>query len=160
MASADGPSPTLQNYYQIHELFVLLDACDRQVLDQYGLIASQYRLLMNLDPGSGQRLTSLSDKLLMSKSTITRIVDQLEERGLVQRVPDLDDRRALQVVLTEAGSQTRATAAQKHRLALEQRFGCLQPDEQEQLHALLGRLCTCLTGTLNSAGGGASPASP
>lgn len=148
---AGDASPALQSYRQIHELFVLLEASDRQVLDNYGLIGSQFRLLMRLDPNSGQRLTALSDHLLLSKSTITRLVDQLEERGLVRRVPDRDDRRALRVVLTETGSQQRSAVAQLHTSALKERFNCLHPQEQAQLQSLIGRLCTCLSGLLSPA---------
>ncbi len=45
-------------------------------------------------------MTVLGERLMLSKSTITRIVDQLEERSWVRRIPDPVDRRAQDVILT------------------------------------------------------------
>src|SRR6185369_13928985 len=88
-----------QQYRMLHDIYVLLDDGDRRVLENFGLTTSQYSVLMLLDPTEGRRLTTVSDRLLRARSTITRIVDQLEEARLVQRVADPEDRRAQRVVL-------------------------------------------------------------
>jgi DNA-binding MarR family transcriptional regulator len=62
-------------------------------------------LLVRLDQSPHQRLRSvqLSQQLLLSPSHISRMVDRAEEAGLVERCVDLDDRRASQVAMTDAG---------------------------------------------------------
>jgi DNA-binding MarR family transcriptional regulator len=125
----------------IHEVFVLSDACDRLVLEKYGLNTSQYRLLTLLHQENGQRMTSLSECLMVSKSTITRIVDQLEHFGWVRRIADSYDRRAQCVILTPDGSKQRAIISAAHMQSLDERMQCLEGLEQEHLEALLDKLC-------------------
>jgi len=141
----DGNSPTLRNYHLIHKLYVLLDASDRQVLDRFGLIGSQFRLLMNLDPIAGQRLTTLSTRLLLSKSTISRIIDQLEAMGWVKRVDDPNDRRAQRVILTPLGSEQRAMISAVHLKQLSLSLADIPLDQLEQLELLLRRVSQCLS---------------
>lgn len=129
-----------QHYQLIQDLYVLIDDFDRQLLGEFDLNASQYRLLMQLDLEPGQRLTTLSDRLLLSKSTITRAVDQLEAIGWVERIADPDDRRAQRVVLTPAGVERRYEIAAAHKRLFDELFHVLTQDEQRQLKLLLGKL--------------------
>lgn len=74
----------------------------------------------------------LVDRLLSDNSKMTRMVDQLEARGLAQRRQDAEDRRAWQVYLTAAGAELRAQAVEAHDRYLEQIFAALN-EEQKQL---------------------------
>lgn len=124
-------------YRLIHDLYVLLDAGDRQVLQPFDLTPSQFTLLTLLDTNNGQRLTTLSDRLLVARSTITRLIDQLETAGLVQRVVDPADRRAQQVVLSSAGAALVNRAGAVHQASLAERFAALMPADQAALVDLL-----------------------
>jgi DNA-binding MarR family transcriptional regulator len=53
--------------------------------------------------GRGLRVNELARAVVLSPTGMSRFVDRLERQGLVRREPDPADRRALQVVLTEAG---------------------------------------------------------
>ncbi len=128
----------------------MLDAWDRQILGQYDIITSQYRLLMNLNLNSGQRLTTLSERLLLSKSTITRIVNQLETKGWVKRIADPEDRRAQRVVLTHCGDDQRAAIEEAHLHSLEHRSRHLTTQEQTEFELLLKKLCLGLSCMLES----------
>src|SRR5690606_41875646 len=70
----------------------------------------------------------------------TEVVDSLEARGLVQRTPGPDDRRAVRVGATEAGRQMQETAWAARERAAEEFFGRLEPPEREELGRLLRRL--------------------
>ncbi len=129
-----------QHYHAIHDIYVLLDDGDRRTLRAFGLTLPQYAVLRLLDLEKGRRLTSLSKRLLRSKSSITRIVDQLERDELVRRAPDPDDRRAQRVYLTPAGAARYAQAHVAHERSLQQRFSVLSEAEQQQLALLLGKL--------------------
>ncbi len=142
-----------QQYHLIHAIYVLLDDGDRRVLRQFGLTLAQYRVLLLLDLEHGQRLTTLSERLLRAKSTITRIVDQLEHGGLVARSSDTEDRRAQRVVLTPAGADVLRRARAVHEEKLVRRFTlALQENEQERFIALLTRLHDSLVDSLNTLG--------
>lgn len=150
ISSSTNTSTSLRQYQMIHEIYVLSDASDRQILSQYDLNISQFRLLSLLHNQRGQRLTVLSQRLLLSKSTITRLVDQLEHKEWVQRVADPEDRRAQRVVLTSAGFEQRAIIADAHRQSLEKRMQALTDEEKTQLDVLLDKLCAGLRSKLEA----------
>lgn len=150
ISSSTDASTTDRQYQMIHEVYVLSDACDRQILDQYDLNISQFRLLSHLHNEKGQRLTVLSQRLLLSKSTITRLVDQLECKGWVQRGADPEDRRAQRVILTPVGYEQRAVIADAHRRSLEKRLQVLTDEEKNQLDVLLDKLSAGLRSRLEA----------
>jgi len=124
---------TNRSYRLIHEIYVLLDAGDRQVLSAFDLTTSQYRVLSLLVANAAYRMTDLSDILLCARSTITRLIDSLEQAHLVQRNADGVDRRAQQVVLTPMGRERWQQAQQAHEQSLMQRMAALSSDEQADL---------------------------
>jgi MarR family 2-MHQ and catechol resistance regulon transcriptional repressor len=134
-------SNVIRSYQLLHEAYVLSDACDNQALVEFGLTVSQFRLLSLLHNEQGRRLTELSQQLLLSKSAITRAVDQLEALGFAMRAPDPHDRRAQRVVLTPQGAGHLAQALAKHVLSLSQRTQDLSRLELDQLILLLDKLC-------------------
>lgn len=127
-------------YRLIHDVYVLLDYGDRLVLEGFGLTSTQFRLLNLIDSNKGQRLTTLSDRLLRSKSQLTRVVDALEENGLVERTIDPQDRRAQHVVLTKSGQTLREQVNREHQKSLEARLGVLDADQQQTLVNALNKL--------------------
>lgn len=129
-----------QQYRMIYDIYVLLDDGDRRVLRTFNLNTSQYNVLMLLDAERGWRLTDLSERLLFDKSTVTRIIDRLEQMGLVRRIADPGDRRVQRVLLTPPGVSLREEAHAAHERSLEQRLAVLDPEEQHRLHTLLGKL--------------------
>ncbi len=129
-----------QQYRMFHDLYVMLDDGDRRVLRAFHLSPSQYAVLLLLDATDGWRLTDLSERLLLDKSTVTRLIDRLEQAGLVRRIADPADRRAQRVVLTERGIERRERARVAHERSLARRLAALDPDEQRQLCRLLGKL--------------------
>lgn len=139
-------------YRWIQKVYVMLDDFDRRILLKFGLNTSQYRTLLMLDDEKGERLTAISERLLLSKSTITRVVDELEERGWVQRIPDPDDRRAQRVVLTETGVEMQREICTTHRQALDEIFQTLSEQEQAALDGFLSNLFDRLQVTLDNNG--------
>jgi DNA-binding MarR family transcriptional regulator len=67
-------------------------------------------VLANVD-GEGTRLTELARRAGIGKPALGELVDELEDIGLVERIPDPTDGRAKLVVPTEAGSRAIAAAA-------------------------------------------------
>ncbi len=76
---------------------------------------------------------ALADRLHLEKSTVSRLVRNLEQRGWVKRERDQQDSRIFQLDLSEAGRE--AAAELTHRLAErhERLLAALKPDEQEAL---------------------------
>lgn len=132
----------------IHDIYVLLDDGDRHVLELLSLTPMEFAVLKRLHPEEGHRLTEIGAELLCVKSTITRLVDRLERDGLVQRLPDPEDRRAQRLVLTPQGITVRERAEAVHDEAVERRMSLLDADEQRLFHTLLEKLRTGLRSEL------------
>ncbi|MFL5871145.1 MAG: MarR family winged helix-turn-helix transcriptional regulator, partial [Solirubrobacterales bacterium] len=79
----------------------LVARLDAELERDHGLPLTSYEVLMYLaDSGKGKlRMGELADRLLLSRSGITRLVDRLERQGLVERQPCEDDGRGYYAVL-------------------------------------------------------------
>jgi DNA-binding MarR family transcriptional regulator len=90
-----------------------------------GLTPQQAHALRCLDPGQPLPMRDLAGQLMCDASTVTGLVDRLEERALVERRPDPGDRRVKALVLTDAGIAARQrlievlTTGAPHRSSLD-----------------------------------------
>jgi DNA-binding MarR family transcriptional regulator len=94
--------------------------------------------LVATEPGSSQQ--AIAGRLGMAPSRLVRIVDDMEQRGLIERRRDPGDRRNHALYLTADGGRLMgrlAAAAAAHDDAL---CAALAPEEREQLKELLGRI--------------------
>lgn len=133
-----------QQYRLFHDIYVFLDAGDTTALAGFNLSPSQFRLLFLLDADQGQNLIRLAERMLVARSTITRLIDQMELKGLVKRLSDPDDRRAQRVALTIEGSALRDQAFAAHEASLLLRFSALTDVEQVEFRRLMAKLLTGL----------------
>src|SRR4051812_18807549 len=101
----------------------LLDVLDVELERHVGIPLRWYDALVHLEETpDGLRMNELAERILYSKSGFTRVVDRLEEAGLVQRVRPENDRRSILVVLSDQGRTTMEQARRHHRHAIEQHF--------------------------------------
>ncbi|MDA8099578.1 MAG: MarR family transcriptional regulator [Nitrospiraceae bacterium] len=82
----------------------------------------------------------LARKILKSTGNITMVVDNLEKRGLVERIRDTEDRRHLSVRLTDKGTRLIRAFFPKHAGRIVREMSVLNASEQEQLGALCKRV--------------------
>ncbi len=83
---------------------------------------------------------ALARRLGIDKNAMTSVIDALEYRGLVQRRPDPEDRRARQITPTDGGRALLSSARHALRAVEEALMGGLPTDEQTQLRHLLARV--------------------
>lgn len=83
-----------------------------------------YDVLIQLVQAPRQRLRmqDLADAVILSRSGLTRLIDRMEEAGLVRRESAVDDRRGSYAVLTGEGRATYQRLAIGHREKIEERF--------------------------------------
>ncbi|TML70290.1 MAG: MarR family transcriptional regulator [Actinobacteria bacterium] len=67
-------------------------------------------------------MNELAERILYSKSGFTRVVDRMEEAGLVRRVRPENDRRTILIVLTDKGTETMERARRQHRDGIHRHF--------------------------------------
>ncbi|MEX5293939.1 MarR family transcriptional regulator [Kocuria sp. CPCC 205268] len=87
-------------------------------------------------PGS-LRVKELADALRIAPRSATEVVDLLEQKGLVERVPDPSDRRATLVALTPEGAALRARVREDRRRESDEYFARLEPQDRVELERLL-----------------------
>jgi len=89
------------------------------------------QVLMLLDGEGPPAMHALAEALDVSQASATGIVDRMEQRGLVTRLRDDDDRRVIHVALTDAGRQLLAGVAAERRERLALVLAELTDDELE-----------------------------
>ena len=96
---------------------------DTELEGEAGIPLRWYDALVHLeDIPDGLRMNELAERILYSKSGFTRVVDRMEEAGLLRRVHPDNDRRSILVVFTEAGAATLQRARRYHRDGIERHF--------------------------------------
>ena len=113
-------------------------AFDRRAAE-LGVTRAQWRVLARLSREPGLRQVDLADHLDIEPITLCRIVDRLEEAGLVERQRDPADRRAWRLLLTDTANpiveKLRRVAAQ---LAADV-FAGISAEEIEAMRSVLAR---------------------
>jgi len=118
-------------------------ALNAQLVADHGLTINDYEALLHLARAEDRRMrrVDLAERLILTASGVTRLLDGLEEAGYVDRAACASDRRVTYAVLTEAGVAKLREASKTHvadiREIFETRFNA---EELDQLVALLERL--------------------
>jgi len=123
--SLSSPSPERLGAWRLYfeSALALQDILDAELARDAGMPLRWYDALVHLEETpDGLRMNELAEQILYSKSGFTRVVDRLEEAGLVQRVRPANDRRSILVVLTDEGRAAMEQARRHHRHAIEQHF--------------------------------------
>jgi DNA-binding MarR family transcriptional regulator len=116
---------------------------ERELAAEAGMPLGWYDVLLQLveAPDRRLRMAELADRVLLSRSGLTRLVDRLQAEGLVRREPSKDDARGTYTVLTDAGFQRLRRAAPVHLDGVARHWlSHFTDDELHQLGALLNRI--------------------
>lgn len=110
----------------------------REQLSPVELTPARHRMLRVLArAGEPQRQTTLAGWLDVVPRSITSLVDDLEQAGLVERAPDPTDRRATLVSLTAQGREVLAAADAERRRRADELLSRLSDEERAELLRLL-----------------------
>jgi DNA-binding MarR family transcriptional regulator len=90
--------------------------------------------------GGAVRPSELADATIATSGAITKRLDRLQAKGLVDRLPDPDDGRSLRARLTERGRELADSLMRAHMTNEAALLGPLEPEEIAALAALLRRL--------------------
>lgn len=116
---------------------------DAELERDHGLGLTSYEVLMNLSdaPSGRMRMSELAERLLLSRSGITRLADRLVARGLIERERCSDDGRGYNAQLTDRGRALVQAARPDHLAAVRRIFlERLAQDEIDTLGEVWRRL--------------------
>jgi DNA-binding MarR family transcriptional regulator len=109
-------------------------------LEKLGLTPPQFCVLATIGYASGLPFGEIGAKMMVTVSNLTGIVDRLEEKKLVSRKRDENDRRVVHVVLTEKGGKIYKTTIPLFEKSVSYLFSALDKPQQKDLSALLRKL--------------------
>ena len=116
----------------------LMEALDAE-LEPFGISSAQYVIIVNL-AGGVDSASGLCRTVSYDPGAMTRMIDRLEKKGLVRRVPCSEDRRVMRIALTEEGKAVYPQLAERAAKVLNDRLRGFTQDEVRQLENLLERM--------------------
>lgn len=107
----------------IETSFALIDILDAELQADAKLTIVWYDALVHLeDEPDGVGMTELANRILASKSGLTRVIDRMESAGLVRRERPPEDRRVVKVFITPEGAQTLRDTRVVHHRGIQEHF--------------------------------------
>jgi len=123
---------------QLIRLSRRLHRSQRQLMEPLGITPAQARLLRTLAQcGEPPRMADLAHRLDVVPRAVTTLVDALEARELVRRVPDPHNRRVTRIELREGGDQALLALRRARRAAAAELLAPLDDGQRAALTALL-----------------------
>lgn len=129
------------SFLRVHQQ--VSEALNKNLLKERGISLPWYDVLLHLSASDEGRLRlqDLADRVLYSRSGLTRLIDRMEKAGLVSREPCPDDKRGTFAVLTAPGKRELRRSAPTHLRAIEEHFfSKLSEDEIASLGAAMGNV--------------------
>lgn len=112
-----------------------------------GLTPSQFDIVATLGNTPGMTFKELGERTLITKGTLTGVIDRLQEKGLVDRITQLEDRRSTLVKLTKQGEAEFKRVFAPQIAFGKQSFANYDEQDFEALDKELTKLHANLTGT-------------
>lgn len=109
-------------------------------LERLTLTPPQFYVLATIGYAGGMPFSEIGEKMMVTVSNLTGIVDRLEDKGLVTRERDGHDRRIVRVRLTDKGSKLYKSTIPVFEKCIAQFFSPLDKSQQKELSSLLRKL--------------------
>jgi len=126
-------------YLQLWRSYDRLKAIEDRLFDEVEISAQQYntlRLLRSVRPQT-MPTSALAARLVSRAPDMTRLLDKLEERGHVDRERKAENRRVVEVGITESGIALLDSLAERVRACHAEQLGHLGPKALRELIAVL-----------------------
>ena len=136
-AARESFVPTMRELVRAYQAF---NSYSDSHVRQLGLTPSQFDVIVTLGGTNGMSMGQVAERTLVTKGTLTGIIDRLEQKKLVRRGVPEGNRRSFTVVLTSSGEAVYREVFPAHIAYLKQRFERLEPSELELLRVLLQKL--------------------
>ena len=121
----------------------LLKTFESELEESEDLQLTWYDVLIQLygAPGERLRMQALADKVVLSRSGLTRLIDRMEKAGLVRREASREDRRGYNAIMTEEGRRLFLRARPIHQSGIYQHFtGLLDDTDVQALRTIVSKI--------------------
>ena len=117
-----------------------LVAAELPVLEAHGVSMWGYSVLVALDRSAIRTQAALADAIGADKTRIIAILDELQQSGLIERVPDPDDRRARILAITKEGRRLKEAIQTEIQRGEERWLGTLSATDRAVFLRVLEQL--------------------
>ena len=129
--------PVLRELVRAYQAFASYDAAGYR---DSGLTVPQADVIFTLGNTAGMTFKEIGELTLITKGTLTGVIDRLEQKNLVKRVTQTDDRRCTRVLLTAKGNKVFEEEFPRQIAYIKQGFDRMEQDDLKQLQTLLKKL--------------------
>ncbi len=129
--------PVIRELARTYQAFTHYSAAHVREL---GLTPPQFDVICTLGNTKGMPLCRLAEKTLITKGTLTGVLDRLESKGLLKRTVPPENRRSFIAMLTPEGEKLFKSAFPAHLDYLDARLGKLTTEELDETRAVLEKL--------------------
>jgi MarR family transcriptional regulator, 2-MHQ and catechol-resistance regulon repressor len=131
--------PTLRNLVSTYQAFERYSAPHIKAM---GLTMTQFDVIATLGNQPPMTCKELGEKTLVTKGTLTGVLERLEVKGIVERKINPEDGRSQKIGLTQSGQMIFAKIFPEHLEYLDQAFKKLSTDQLKQVEDSLNILKT------------------
>lgn len=128
---------TLKSLVRCYQAFTALALIDHRHND---ITEAQFDVIATLGNTQGMTCKELGEKTLITKGTLTGVLDRLADKGLITRTTPEENRRSYHIALTDKGVQLFNTIFPKHLAFMQPPFDALTEAEHSQLCYLTEKL--------------------
>lgn len=132
----------LRELTRTHQVFLAYAACHVHTLD---LTLPQFDIILTLGNTAGMTFKQLGKKTIITKGTLTGVINRLEDKGLVQRMASKTDGRSQIVRLTTEGAALFRRAYPEHLEFIYRIFNDYSPEDIEILESALRKMREAVT---------------
>ena len=125
----------------MHAIMAEVNLNDKKLINIFSFFSPQeFHVLMTVGQMGNCIMSDIAARLQLSLSSITGIVDKLESKKVVRRSRSIEDRRIVQVVLTDEGAKFYKMAREGHLAMVRSHLDALNPQEQDTFLALFQKI--------------------
>ncbi len=135
------PDPVIDAYVLLLNTSDIVSRYTEIQLSKLGITPTQYTVLVTLKfCPKPPTLTELSQRIFRTKNSLTTVIDNMERDGLVKRIRDSADRRAIRIVATEKGKKLFENVRAPSRELVYNIMSCFAQNDVTQFSRLLRRV--------------------
>jgi MarR family transcriptional regulator, 2-MHQ and catechol-resistance regulon repressor len=109
-------------------------------MSKIGISVAEFKILRSLNESQPASMAKLSHDIVLTQPAITFFVDKLEERELVRRSRDSEDRRVINIMMTAKGEALFKRALKVHSSFVKDALGTLSSNEARQLSTIMKKI--------------------
>ena len=136
----DRTKSSMNAFIGLNRTLDYLEKIVREDVKQYGLSITEFAVLELLYNKGDQPIQRIRERVLIASSSISYVVDKLEEKGCVTRIRNQQDKRIINASLTQQGRRIMDEIFPKHAETIQSTFSILTDEELQTLQNTLKKL--------------------